>query len=77
MRTVRALRKKRENLGARSQVFQKTFHFKARTEKKRYSACVSREKLMTDIDTDKLAVASDCPFLMCVFYVPSNKMISL
>ena len=32
---------------------------------------------MTDIDTDKLAVASDSPFLMCVFYVPFNKMISL
>ena len=28
---------------------------------------------MTDIDTDKLALISDCPFLMCVFYVPSNK----
>ena len=27
---------------------------------------------MTDIDTDKLSLISDSPFLMCVFYVPSN-----
>ena len=33
---------------------------------------MNKEKLMTDIDTDKLALISDSPFLMCVFYVPSN-----
>ena len=32
---------------------------------------------MKDTDTDKLALISDCPFLMCVFYVPFNEMISL
>ena len=40
---------------------------------KRHSACANKEKLMTDIDTDKLALISDCPFPVCVFYVPSNK----
>ena len=39
--------------------------------------CMNKEKLMTDIDTDnKLALVSDCPFLMCVFYVLSNEMMS-
>ena len=37
---------------------------------------MNKEKLMTDTDTDKLALISDCPFLMCVFYVPSNEMTS-
>ena len=32
-----------------------------------YFACADKEKLMTDIDTDKLALISDCPFLKCVF----------
>ena len=31
---------------------------------------------MTDIDTEKLALISDSPFLMCVFYVSSNDEIS-
>ena len=38
-----------------------------------YSACANKEKLMTDIDTDKLALISDCPFLMCVFTFLSMK----
>lgn len=29
------------------------------------------------MDTDTLALISDCPFLVCVFYVPFNEMISL
>ena len=36
-----------------------------------------KKKLMTDIQKDKLALISDSPFLMCVFYVPSNEMMSL
>ena len=38
-----------------------------------YSACANKEKLMTDIDTDKMALISDCPFLMCVFTFLSMK----
>ena len=38
-----------------------------------YSACANKEKLMTDIDTDKLALISDCPFLMCVLTFLSMK----
>ena len=65
----------KEKLGAKIQVFQNTFHFKARTE--RYdSACMNKEKLLTGIDTDKFALIFDSPVLMCVFCVPFNKMIS-
>ena len=32
---------------------------------------------MTDIQKDKLALIFDRPFLMFVFYVPSNEMMSL
>ena len=54
----------------------KHLSFQGSNWRKLYSACVNKEKLMTDIDTDKLALISDCPFLMSVFYVPSNEMIS-
>ena len=37
---------------------------------------MNKEKRMSDIDTDNLALISDSPFLMSVFYVPSNEMIS-
>ena len=69
------VRKKRENLSAKTQVseiFQITFHFKARTEESTILVRI-KKKLMTDIQKDKLALISDRPFLMCVFYVPSIK----
>ena len=53
-------------IGTKTQL-QYTIDFKAQLKKANYSACANKEKLMTDIDTDKLALISDCPFLMCVF----------
>ena len=45
--------------GTKTQL-QNTFDFKARTEESwSYSACANKEKLMIDIDTDKLALISD------------------
>ena len=53
------------------------FSFPGSNRRKHYSACVNKEKLMTDIQKDKLALIFDRPFLMFVFYVPSNEMMSL
>ena len=57
------VRKKRENLEAKTQVFQKTFHFKARTEENAI--------LLVRIKNSYLTVL----FLICVFFAPSNEMI--
>ena len=38
---------------------------------------MNKEKLLTDIDTEKFALIFDSPVLMCVFFcVPFNKMMS-
>ena len=73
--TRSTVRKKREKLGQKHN-FKTRLISRLELKKADYSACANKEKLMIDIDTDKLALISDCPFLMCVLYVPSNEMIS-
>ena len=68
--------KEKRKLGGKITSISEHVSFQGSNWEERYFACVNKEKLITDIDTDKLALISDCPFLMCVFYVPSNKMIS-
>ena len=70
--TRSTVRKKRENLGQKRN-FRTRLILRLELKKADYSACANKEKLMTDIDTDKLALISDCPFLMCVFTFLSMK----
>ena len=60
------IRKKREKLGQKHN-FRTRLISRLELKKADYSTCANKEKLMTDIDADKLALMSDCPFLMCVF----------
>ena len=64
------VRKKRENLGQKRN-FRTRLILRLELRKADYSACANKEKLMTDID--KLALISDCPFLMCVLTFLSMK----
>ena len=70
--TRSTVRKKRENLGQKRN-FRTRLILRLELKKADYSACANKEKLMTDIDTDKLALISDCPFLMCVLTFLSMK----
>ena len=70
--TRSTVRKKRENLGQKRN-FRTRLILRLELKKAYYSACANKEKLMTDIDTDKLALISDCPFLMCVLTFLSMK----
>ena len=64
--TRSTVRKKREKLGQKHN-FKTSLISRLELKKADYSVCADKEKLMTDIDTDKLALISDFPFLMCVF----------
>ena len=70
--TRSTVRKKREILGQKHN-FRTRLISRLELKKADYSACANKEKLMTDIDTDKLALISDCPFLMCVITFLSMK----
>ena len=70
--TRSTVRKKREKLGQKHN-FRIRLILRLELKKADYSACVNKEKLMTDIDTDKLGLISDCPFLMCVLTFLSMK----
>ena len=65
--TRSTVRKKREKLGQKHNLRTRLIS-RLELKKADYSACADKEKLMIDMDTDiKLALISDCPFLMCVF----------
>ena len=71
--TLSTVRKKRENLGQKHN-FKTRLISRLELKKADYSACANEEKLMIDIDTDKMALISDCPFLMCVFmFLPMKR----
>ena len=79
MRTEHCQEEKGKLVGKNTSIWNISDHFsfQGSNKRKHYSVCVNKEKLMTDIQKDKLALISDCPFLICVSYVPSNEMMSL
>ena len=70
--TRSTVRKKREKLGQKHN-FKTRLISRLELKKADYFPCANEEKLMTDIDTDKMALISDCPFLMCVLTFLSMK----